>query len=197
MNTRKCKASQTKKKISGAALELFKEKSFSQVTVDEIIHKTGTSKGAFYTHFKSKHDVFLEKFKEIDDYYVDELIDIIANETKYTDKLTEFLRLQMTYIERDLGWDVVRTIYEIELNVERESFFLLPDRPLYAILMGIFTKGQDAGEFRSDYSPEKMMTICLQVMRGILYDWSIHKGSFSLIEDHKDLFQVMINGLEK
>ena len=197
MNNRQIKSLQTKKKISDIALKLFNEKSFNQVTVDEIISKTNTSKGSFYTHFKSKHDIFLEKFKEIDNYYVEELVDIIGKEKTYINKLTVFLRLQMAYIERDLGWDVVRTIYESELNTNRDSLFLLPNRPLYSILCKIFDEGQKNNEFRNDFTPEYMVTICVRVMRGILYDWSIHKADFSLIEEQTDIFEVMIRGLQK
>lgn len=120
METRQKKALRTKKNISETALQLFKEKSFHQVTVDEILKKANSSKGAFYTHFKSKHEIFLEKFKEIDDYYVNELVDIIEKKESCRDKLTVFFRLQMAYIENDLGWDVVRTIYEVELK-DRKS----------------------------------------------------------------------------
>ncbi|MFJ8066840.1 TetR/AcrR family transcriptional regulator [Psychrobacillus sp. NPDC096426] len=197
MNIRQFKALQTKKKISDTALKLFNEKSFSQVTVDEIINKTNTSKGAFYTHFKSKHDIFLEKFKEVDNYYLNQLVDIIATEKTYIDKLTVFLGLQMTYIEQDLGWDLIRTIYESELNTERDSFFLLPNRALYSILLSIFEKGQKNNEFRHDFTPEYMMSICVRVMRGILYDWSLHRGDFSLIKEQENLFGIMIKGLKK
>lgn len=193
MNLRQQKAQQTKKKLLKTALKLFEEKGFQEVTVDEIIRKANSSKGAFYTHFKSKHDIFLEKFKEIDDYYMDEIVHIIDNISLTKDKLVVFFQLQMKYIENDLGWDGVRTIYEVELNTERESFFLLPDRPLYLLLKSLFKEGQESGEFRTDLTPEEMLTICLRIMRGILYDWSIHKASFSLEKEHKILFQMMLN----
>lgn len=193
MNLRQRKAQQTKKKLLKTALKLFEEKGFQEVTVDEIIRKADSSKGAFYTHFKSKHDIFLEKFQEIDDYYMDELVHIIDNISLSRDKLVVFFQLQMKYIENDLGWDGVRTIYEVELNTERESFFLLPDRPLYHLLKKLFKEGQDSGEFRTDLTPEEMLTICLRIMRGVLYDWSIHKASFSLVKEHKILFQMMLN----
>lgn len=193
MNIRQKKALQTKKKISDTAMKLFKEKSFQQVTVDEIIAKANSSKGAFYTHFKSKHDIFLEKFKEIDDYYVNELIDIVEKEPSCKDKLTVFFRLQMDYIENHLGWDVVRTIYEVELNTERKSFFLIPDRPLYTILIKIFKEGQKNGEFRTDIPPETMLSACLRIMRGILYDWSLKHASFSLVKEQELLFRMMIH----
>ncbi|RPF54223.1 TetR/AcrR family transcriptional regulator [Aquisalibacillus elongatus] len=196
MNRRQHKASLTKKKISDAAIKLFEEKGFRNVTVDEIVQVTGTSKGAFYTHFKSKHEVFFDKFKEIDRYYEEVLLDFVKEEEFSIEKLRIFLRLQMKYIQEDLGWDVTRTIYENELDPSRKSYFLMEDRPLYRILTNIFDEGQKNGEFRNDISTEKMVMVCLRVMRGILYDWSINEGAYSLEEEQELLFSTMINGLE-
>ena len=195
MNLRKQKALDTKKKILNAAIDLFNERGFSNVTVDEIIKKTNSSKGAFYNHFKSKHDIFLEKFKEIDDFYVDELLPKLNPNDSTSNKLKNFFFMQMTYMEDDLGWDVVRTIYEQELNTERESFFLIPDRPLYQILFRLCQEGQENGELREDISPGDMVTTIARVTRGILYDWSIDKGKYSLKEEQEALFDVVIRGL--
>lgn len=196
MNLRQKRARETKRKISEAAIKLFNEKGFSNVTVDEIIEKTSTSKGAFYTHFKSKHDIFFEKFKEIDNFYVEELLPKVESLDSAEKKLKTFFDLEMEYIEKDLGWDVTRTIYEQELNTERESFFLIPDRPLYQILEKICDEGQQNGEFRSDITPQQMVTILARIIRGILYDWSISKGKFSLVKEQKTLFEIVIAGLK-
>lgn len=196
MNLRKQKAMQTKKKILETALEMFNEKGFNNVTVDAIVEKTSTSKGAFYNHFSSKHDIFLEKFKEIDDYYVQELYPSLERYKSVVEKLTHFFSMQMTYIQNDLGWDVIRTIYEQELNTERESFFLNPDRPLYHFLDNLCEEGQNSGEFRNDITPQKMTTIIVRVMRGILYDWNINKGNYSLKDEQKLLFGIMLEGLK-
>jgi hypothetical protein len=107
-----------------------------------------------------------------------------------------FLFLQMEYIETDLGWDLTRTIYEQELNTERESFFLVPDRPLYQILFSIFEDGKKNNEFREDLTIEEMLTILVRVMRGLLYDWSINKGNYSLKIEQKNLFGVTIKGFK-
>lgn len=197
MNYRQQKALETKRKILTAAIKLFNEKGFSNVTVDEIIEATSTSKGAFYTHFKSKHDIFLEKFKEIDNFYVEELLPKIEPLKTSEEKLKYFFYLEMQYIEKDLGWDVTRTIYEQELNTERESFFLNKDRPLYHILKKICEEGQQNDEFRKDLTAEQMVVLLARVIRGILYDWSIKKGTFSLVEEHVDLFDITIKGLLK
>ena len=51
--------SNTKDNIKNTALQLFLTKGYS-VGINEIIQKSGTSKGAFYHHFNSKEQLFIE-----------------------------------------------------------------------------------------------------------------------------------------
>ncbi len=46
--------------ILNTSLQLFMQKSFKEVTMKEIVDKTGLSKGAFYHYFNSKEQVFAE-----------------------------------------------------------------------------------------------------------------------------------------
>ncbi len=52
-----------KENIQNAALELFLTKGYN-VGINEIIEKSGTSKGAFYHHFKSKEQLFIDTVHE-------------------------------------------------------------------------------------------------------------------------------------
>ena len=48
----------TRKKILESAVTLFSNKGFSQVSIDDLMHHAGLTRGAFYTHFASKQDVY-------------------------------------------------------------------------------------------------------------------------------------------
>jgi AcrR family transcriptional regulator len=50
----------TKEYIIVESSKLFLRKNFKEVTMQEIVQKTGLSKGAFYHHFKSKEQLFTE-----------------------------------------------------------------------------------------------------------------------------------------
>lgn len=50
----------TREHILNVSLQLFLQKSYKEVTLKEIVEKTGMSKGAFYHYFESKEQVFLE-----------------------------------------------------------------------------------------------------------------------------------------
>ena len=54
MNKKSVGAQKTKQRILKVAFKLFAEKGYKHVTVDEIIKKARSSKGAFYNHFPSK-----------------------------------------------------------------------------------------------------------------------------------------------
>ncbi len=43
--------------LLGAASELIGALGFSDVSIDEIVHRAGVAKGTFYNHFKNKHDI--------------------------------------------------------------------------------------------------------------------------------------------
>lgn len=50
----------TKEHILKVSFGLFLQKSFKEVTMKEIVEKTGLSKGAFYHYFDSKEQIYLE-----------------------------------------------------------------------------------------------------------------------------------------
>lgn len=50
----------TKTHILKTSLVLFLQKSYKEVTMNEIVRKTGLSKGAFYHYFKSKEELYKE-----------------------------------------------------------------------------------------------------------------------------------------
>lgn len=195
MKERVQRGQETRRKIIETAISLFHERGFNNVTVDEIVQKTNTSKGAFYNHFRSKHEVFAEQFKEIDRFYVDHLMPQLDSNKTVLERLTHFLDLQMTYIQAELGWDVTRTIYENELSTERPSYFLDPNRPLYGILLQLCEEGILNKEFKPSYTADEIVAVLIHAMRGLLYDWSLHRGKISLVGEQKTLFKVLLDGL--
>ena len=52
--------SDTKAHILIVSLKLFLQKNFKEVTMKDIVEKTGLSKGAFYHYFESKEQLFYE-----------------------------------------------------------------------------------------------------------------------------------------
>ncbi len=61
----KMPAEQRCEQLLESARELFLRKGYRDTSIDDISKKIDLTKGAFYFHFKSKEDIFLELVKRI------------------------------------------------------------------------------------------------------------------------------------
>lgn len=196
MTPRQIKAQKTKKKLLDTALRLFSQKGYDNVTVDEIVKASGSSKGAFYTHFKSKYEIFLEKFKEIDDFYI-EFLSSLPDELSSYDKMMSLVEGQMIFLKDYLGKDILRTIYLNSLAHHTENFIVQKDRPLFQIVKSFVEEGQRNGEFKATYSPDEVTMLITRGMRGTLFDWCLYNETFDLLQESKKFISLILNGIKK
>ncbi|WP_339197635.1 helix-turn-helix domain-containing protein [Aeribacillus sp. FSL k6-2211] len=193
LNAKQKKALKTKKRILETALELFSQKGYNQVTVDEIVEKSKTSKGAFYGHFASKSEIFLEKFKEIDNFY-DEFCKTLPNDLSAKEKIIRLSITQMKYLKNDLGKELMQTIY---MNPQSAKFLADTNRRLYHILENYLQEGQEKGEFTKDFSIQDLAMIISRCMRGTLYDWFIFEKELDPVIEIEKMLQAVFQGIEK
>jgi len=118
----------SKEHILEVSLNLFLQKNFKEVTMQEIVDKTGLSKGAFYHYFKSKEQVFEDV---INHYYTDYIISDYSVFSQsslvqfYTDVLLERRRKVTTSKIMDTNEDKVFTSNHYFLMFD--AMKLLPD----------------------------------------------------------------------
>jgi len=192
--TRKQQAQETKKHIYLIALKLFETKGFDQVTVDEIVHKSKSSKGAFYGHFSSKYDIFLEKFKEIDHFYEEFTATLPAN-LCFKEKVISLIDAQMKYLKDDLGMDLMRSVYKSGLIENEENFFSNSERELYKILNSFIQKAIKDGELSAQINIQQAVIYISRCMRGSLYDWLVFGKDFDLLQESKGFISIFLDGL--
>ncbi|USK35087.1 TetR/AcrR family transcriptional regulator [Bacillus sp. F19] len=196
LTPRKMKALQTKQRILETALELFSKKGFDHVTVDEIVSKSETSKGAFYVHFNSKYEIFLEKFKEIDDFYAS-FIQSLPSGISSHEKLLLFTQSQMIYLRDSLGKDIMRTVYMSGLIPAQVNYFSNTDRNLYKIVYTLVKEGQEAGEIKKDLSSNEITMLITRCMRGTLYDWLLFEENYDLLDESQKFIRTILGGIQK
>jgi AcrR family transcriptional regulator len=66
----------TRHALKEALYELLKEKSYEEVTVEEITERANLGRTTFYLHYKDKEELLLEDFVELVDHLVDRMMDI-------------------------------------------------------------------------------------------------------------------------
>lgn len=194
MMSRQEKAIETKKRILRTALALFSEKGFDRVSVDEIVRESGTSKGAFYGHFISKYDIFLEKFKEIDQFYSD-FQKSLSDSLPAEQKVRKLAIAQMEYLRDELGRDGIRSLYTYALTPSVDNYLSDTERPLYAILEQLVSEGQEKGELTSSASSGRLALLLSRSMRGTLYDWAIFDGDFDLAGEIDGWLELLFRGI--
>ncbi len=54
----------TRRQLSGALVDLIKEKRFDDITVQNVIDRAGVGRSTFYSHFRDKEDVFERQWEQ-------------------------------------------------------------------------------------------------------------------------------------
>lgn len=197
MTKRKYNALETRKKLFYIAIKLFDDYGYNNVTVDDIVREANTSKGAFYFHFKSKESVIIESIREVDSQY-EEWYDALADDISAKDQLLMFSNRILTYAE-SLGVIVEKVLYASQISPENEDKRLLNDesRPIFTIFAKIIKKGQEAGDFRTDFSAEELTRVVTRWIRSAIYNWCLYNGEYSLAEDGLRFFSFSLPILTK
>ena len=197
LTERQKKALETRSKLLHKALELFGKYGFEHVTIEQITKACDVSKGTFYTHFSSKYDVILEKFKEFDTFY--DTVEKKINPTlSASEKILTIYNEQMLYIINVVGKDVLTTVYTAAMTnqVEEDHYLISPERKIFQILNNYIAEGVTSGEFRQDLSIADMQSIIQRCMRANVYDWLIHNETFDLVKEMRLFTSVVLDGLK-
>ncbi len=169
----------TKKRIVSAAWSLFYEQGYDHTTVEEIIEKSGTSKGSFYHYFEGK-DALLSSLSFLFDEKYEELRPQLTQQMSAMEKLL-FLNSELfAVIENTVPLDLMCRLFSTQLVTKGEKHLLDHNRIYYRILREIVLEGQSRGELRTDLSVNEITRLYALCERALMYDWCIRKGDYSL-----------------
>lgn len=185
----------TREKILQISLKLFSEKGYDKVTVDEIVKKSGTSKGSFYQHFSAKSDIFLVRFIEVDDYYR-EVFRSFPVDMDATEKLFIFIRKLMRFLEVEMGKDLMKVIYSSALDSKEHTYFLNSNRSLFKIIRSLIEEAKEQNDIVTDQSVNEISQLIIQSLMGIIYHWGLNNSEQSLESLSIPLTKTIINGLK-
>lgn len=197
LTSRQLKALETREKLLKTSLDLFNKHGFEHVSVEQITKACHVSKGTFYTHFPSKYDVILEKFKELDSFYgtVEKNID---RTLPASEKILLLYQEQMKYLTNIVGKDLLRTVYTAAMTsqVEQDHYLISPQRKIFQIINTYLEEGVRLGEFRQDLQVTQVQAIIQRCMRANVYDWLIHNEDFNLSAEMALFTTIVLDGLK-
>ena len=172
-------SSVTRSKIVTAAWELFYEHGYDDTTVDDIVERSGTSKGSFYHYFAGK-DALLSSLSTLFDEKYQALLPEMDPEMPAFDQLIYLNHELFFMIENSVSIELLARLLSTQLVTSSEKHLMDQNRYYFRILRKICSDGQKSGELRQDITVGEMVRIYALQERALMYDWCICGGNYSL-----------------
>lgn len=178
------------------AWKLFYEQGYEDTTIDEIVERSGTSKGSFYHYFPGK-DALLSTLSTLFDEKYEELMPGLDENMFSYDKLI-FLNQELFFmIENTVPLDLLAGLYSSQLVTKSEKHLMDYNRVYYKLLRTITLEGQNRGEFRSDVPVNEIVRAYALCERALLYDWCLCDGNYSLTRYSAQILPLFLKGFLK
>ena len=169
----------TRGRIINAAWELFYEQGYEATTIEEIIERSGTSKGSFYHYFEGK-DALLGSLSFLFDEKYAELKGTLDPQMHAFDKLMYLNRELFRMIEDRVSMDLLARLISTQLVTHGEKHLLDHNRIYYRLLRTIIAEGQANGELKAEFSVNEIVKTYALLERALMYDWCLCGGEYSL-----------------
>ena len=146
-STQRSRKFRRRDEILRAATDLFSEKGYHEVTMEEIAEEMGVSKGTLYNYFSSKENLYLEILKESFEAIEALLHEEVENSDPAPLKLRKLLTTIFTFYRRNLK--VLRILSRDETHLLKEHFELTEKWRTRRVRLyeKIIEKGIDEGSF--------------------------------------------------
>jgi TetR/AcrR family transcriptional repressor of nem operon len=181
----------TRTHILLVSLRLFLQKNFKEVTMKEIVEKTGMSKGAFYHYFESKEKLFYE----IIDYFFHAILNYDFDELpaeslyrfyhSYADQVNS-LRTQFLFSEPGQGEDFLNLNFfallfdAFKLFPEFRSMMEVYHRKERTAWIKAIGNARESGEIRTPLTDEQIAQIFMFTSDGLTMNLTMERNTADL-----------------
>jgi len=179
------------------AAALFTEKGYYNVTVDEIIACAESSKGSFYTHFKSKEELVINMIELVDEIYAGFVLERLA-ELSSMDKLASFISFVFETIAHRVGLDFMSVIYSFQIkDPQSPRLEMSPERQFYQVCFTLIEEAKKRSELEAGVSTEHLIRVLATGIRGAVYDWCLYRGQLDLTPYGNEIVSRLLHSFEQ
>lgn len=188
-------ARKTKSKIVTAAWKLFYNQGYEDTTIEEIIAESATSKGSFYHYFEGK-DALLSSLSYMFDEKYEELSETLTDEWNSYDVLLYLNHELFQMIENTVDFDLLCRLFSTQLTTRGEKHLMDNNRVYYKLLRKIISQGREKGELTNRMTANEIVKYYALCERGMMYDWCLSNGSYSLSEYCKNFMPYLLGKIK-
>lgn len=196
MRRTKEQAAETGRQILRAAEDLFLDKGYDDVSLEEIAAAAGVTRGAVHWHFKNKQgllhslrDRAQEPFRQLAD-------DLDANRgVPSLERLGELIaelfgRLQSDPRQKGLLRVMIRL--DIALSEKDDGAGTTFREEMYVFLESIFQSiARDVG-LPPPWTPKTAASVLAAVVDGFVMEWALGRSSLSLVPEGQDFVRMIL-----
>lgn len=193
--TRAQQKEQTRLTIFNAAVELFKQKGYEQVTISEIAAHAQVSVGTFYVHFKTKQDIVsISYYEGLNAFMVTEYAKCPSN-CQAIEKLDYLLNLEFQFAAK-AGVELTTLAFVANLTQALTAPGAHFDKRYFT--QYIREAITELIETTSVTAPSDLIFKELEsAVRGMMATWCFANGKFDIKQDGKQLIQDLLAGLQQ
>jgi AcrR family transcriptional regulator len=191
---------ETRGKIIYAALELFVRKGYHGTSIDEITRKVGLTKGALYSHFKSKGELLLRIIQEFDTRYLDQLILAVSTYPgNALEKLNHAISFSSNFALHNLDLCVFLTALTSELNadVDFEPALKQAYRRYQRFISELIAQGIRQGLIKTELDPDLGAWTFMAIHDGVLHQWVLNRDRVDGKEYVRTFRTIFMEGFRK
>lgn len=168
--------------IIETALIGFVEKGFDKISLNELVQRTGLTKGAFYYYFKDKGELLREiyqryLYKFIDD-YMNAVNSTEGNAINKLDKMIETVLNMHMHVYSDYNTELDGRLFFRLLNDgfinddQLHQMNIENNNRILQYTTSIITEGQHNKIFRENVDAEAVALLITIVVKGAMFEWS-------------------------
>lgn len=180
----------TKEKIREAAITLFKENGYENVTVVQICEAANITKRTFYYHFESK-DELLAGITDSLGVQAEQLLGTLVSQRTNMGMLWELMQVYSINSVR-FGPNLIKQIYINMLKNGEEKKFP-EDMYLYNTVVRTIINAQNAGELKNKSAAEDLTYALYHSFRSITITWASENGAFDIVQSFRRAFDAVFD----
>ena len=183
-----------------AALVLFSEKDFHEVTVEEIAERVGLSKGTMYLYFENKENLFLSIIQEKTDALLARIKRAIDGPDPYLKRLERLIGSWLGFFEEHQPYFKVIHSEKTRLDFTNKDslhrHMLKSSIDFAKILNAFIEEGITLGLIRS-LKPGVLVKSLQGLINSFIFECIFMRTKCSLVGETKQILDVFLNGALK